>query len=200
MTTKAKLSIVAILSCCALVGVGFANWTISQGPVSQNVQVSVSAEPVLSYNVDVGNLHYSSQGFTSGEAGDAPTYGKGALSVTYTIISGGYTGKATLSVTMGYSETVSAGNLFAYAQTQTSSTVLTATAGSTMSQPTSEVKDNSFVVTVSNISIGSEETTVTIDYVFSFSSLDDYQTYFFTPFSTDENLKFTFDATLTGGN
>lgn len=50
MTHKAKLTIIAILSCCAIFSMGFATWVITQDPVVEELTGSIGADSVIYSN------------------------------------------------------------------------------------------------------------------------------------------------------
>ncbi len=213
MTTRAKLSIVALFSCCAMIGMGFASWTISQGPaggVSAEVSGTVSAESVLSCSAPTLTApRYSSQGFTSVGENNVATFSyRGTMSATYTLTSGGYVGNATLTVKLGYDTNFpnsGAQNIFA----ETNSFLSAKAQVGTMSESgvTESTGDSLYIVTVPvEFAAGTEEIKVKITYTFDFTNgganenaATDFTQYFYNVFVKDgapTGAQFTFNATL----
>lgn len=209
MTTRAKLSIVALFSCCAMIGMGFASWTISQDPAGISAEVSgtVSAESVLSCSAPgITAPHYSSMGFTSGENGSTTFSYTGTMSVEYTITSGGYVGEADLTVKLGYAAELTnaeAKNIFA----ETNSFLSAKAQVGTMSESgvTESTDGGLYIVTVPvKFADGTEEIKVKITYTFDFTkggtdAATNFTDYFYNVFVKDgasTEAQFTFNATL----
>lgn len=204
MTTKAKLSIIALFSCCAMIGMGFANWTISQGASGLSAEVSgtVTAESVLSCSEPkISALHYSSLGFTDGEEGATPQLTT-QFTVGYTIAPDGYGGTAALAVTMGYSaEVKDENNLFKHASLNGDVLSASVTVGEDpMPEAQTSFSGNTHITTATVVFSGvASPQTVIVTYRLNFGSLEDYTTYFYNAFSANSGLQFTFNAQLSGG-
>lgn len=213
MTTKAKLGIVALFSCCAMIGMGFASWTISQGPAagsSAEVTGTVSAENVVTSDQFIrikgtpSGLTYTNKGFQS----NGETSLTGTLSVSFQIDVNAckpVLGESShFSVTMKLNKEV-ANNLFAsasYVTISPSATLLlddTIEGTVTTNTPSHNTTDKSYIVSGTlGYAKASAVAVLTVTYNFAFTSTN-FTKYFYTPFTEDSELAFLFGASLTGG-
>ncbi len=224
MTAKAKLSIVALFSCCSMIGMGFASWTISQGPAagsSAEVSGTVSAENVVTSDEFISapftpqGLVYTDEGFT-GASGSSY---QGALSVSFQIDVAqcklALGDRSRFAVTIKLNKEDVEDDLFGDSVVFVSAEKVSATwdglPADQMSGAESKVtatntsyskntSEKSFTVSGTlDYAAASAVVVLTVNYTFNFTDAANFKKYFYDPFTADSDLAFLFGASLTGG-
>ena len=206
MTHKAKLTIIAILSCCALLSMGFASWVISQPAAPELSSGKITVDNVINSNEyfklanDPQGLDYTTIGFSASLNSDNRY--KDTLVVTYSLdldkcreLFGNVSVLSEIS--LGYNITPAA-NIFAQNHNFVSATVTSTNSGLVASyERTLSAADAYNLQFRLDLSGRASSAQITITYTFDLVDNDNYETYIYNPFTKDAELKFEFSAKLT---
>lgn len=206
MKTKLKLSILAFLSGCAVVSMGFANWVISQGPVS--VSGSLRADNIVDSSdyfadINVSMLSYNSEGFTGV---DNPLVGSVTYSFTLKNLNeletrfGGTSVVATVS--MAYYENNSEYNLFSDLYSDESHYIEGEMYSNDFDEINTTTTYGADLIKVSGVidfaDVTTENIEIAVTFTMDFKDKSNFENYLYNPLK-DNKISFVFNATLEGG-
>ena len=205
MTHKAKLTIIAILSCCALFSMGFASWVISQPttPVEQSGKITVdnviNSQEYFKILGDPQGLDYTTIGFSASL--NSNNHYKDTLTVKYTLdlnkcreIFGSVS--VLSEIALGYN-IVPEANLFAANNSFVSANVTSSTSG-LVAAYTPISADNMLNLQVRlNLNVDAASAEITVTYTFDLINLNNFKKYIYNPFASNSELEFEFNAKLT---
>ncbi|MCH5163786.1 MAG: hypothetical protein J1F36_02085 [Clostridiales bacterium] len=205
MTHKAKLTIIAILSCCALLSMGFASWVISQPATPEISSGTITVDNVINSSdyfklaSEPKGLDYTTIGFSKSLATDNRY--KDTLTVTYTLdlnkcreLFGNVSVMSEIS--LGYN-IVPEANLFAPNNNFVSAKITSKTNGLVAAFNQAQVDDVLNLTVRLDLSVGATVVEITVEYTFDLGTLEDYKTYIYNPFANNSELEFEFSAKLT---
>lgn len=214
MFRKARLSFIALLSCCTLTCVGFSAWTIGQPTAPVTVSNTIVADNVLvSDNYvwidesDITMSQYTANGFLTGNSSTSYT---GTITATFHVnpklCSELLGSSATTAVIFKFKDTIGGNNLFSYNSTQNQNAIiytLQEDPSANLSIDTTagiERTDHSYIKKLNLTFNDTSATEATFTLIFTLTLTEStYTSYFYNVFNGTEN-KFAFEIRTTGIN